>query len=237
MTYFRYLALLVLIFILGIGIGQTQGQDFFIYFGETQSAFFEEDSLTHSWFFLCDCDSMQREIPIIRANRIAGQFTPHLRLLDAAGNVLAESTGGSFADMDELSFAAGLPDANVFQIEVSALNIVSNQRDNPAEYSLTVESGGIRRASPDEGLNPLPSLGLEAVPNLREGTSQRINLGVDVFGASVTVSEARTPDSPSRFLVTDGQRELFVNQNIPIAGGVHNLAFLAKWDWCECSEC
>jgi RHS repeat-associated protein len=226
MTYFRYLALLVLLLLFGIGIGQTQGQDFEIFFGETQSAFFDEGSLTHTWFFSCDCDSMQRQIPIIRANRIAGQFTPRLRLLDATGAVLAESSGGSFADLDELTFSAGLPDSTVFQIEVSALNIISNQRDNPAEYSLTVDYGGTRRASPDEGLNPLPSLGLEAVPNLREGESQRINLNVDVFGAAVTVSQARTPDFPSRFLVTDGQRELYVNQNIPIAGGVHSIAFL-----------
>ncbi|MDQ7036074.1 MAG: hypothetical protein Q9P01_14930 [Anaerolineae bacterium] len=152
MPRFRLFIFSVLLVFGSAQIGFAQTTDFTIFYGETQSNFFEGANFVQRWIFFGEARDMLQ----IQSFRIAGQFTPRLRLLDASGNLLAESLGGEFSDTDELFFADGLPDTAPYQIEVEGLNVVANQRDNPAEYSLRLERVGQRRADPNDGLSVLP---------------------------------------------------------------------------------
>jgi RHS repeat-associated protein len=214
---FSFLILLVLLVIAQISHAQTT--DFTIFYGETQSNYFESNNFTQRWIFFGEA----RDILRIQSFRIAGQFTPRLRLLDAAGNLLAESSGSEFSDMDEMIFAEGLPEDAPYQIEVQGLNVASNQRDNPAEYSLTLERMGQRRADPNEGLSPLPDT--PALSELQTGDAQRIPLQFNVYGAQPQVVQRNTANIPNRWLITTEQWELAINNNIPVARGVLSATF------------
>ena len=115
MARFRLLFLTFIALLLAALLpAQAQFVDFTINYGETHSNFFEGDSFVQRWIFI----GQARDVPRIRAYRIAGQFTPRLRLLDGAGNLLAESAGGVFSDTDELLYREGLPEDAPYQIEV-----------------------------------------------------------------------------------------------------------------------
>jgi RHS repeat-associated protein len=220
MKYIRLILPLLIVLSFAALPNQAQGQIFEITYGETQSAVFEGDELNHNWIFIGE----PRDLLKIHVFRIGGQFTPHLRLLDASANVLAESQGDTFSDYDELSYPEGLSDDSpVYQIEVSRSDKLSNNPANPPEYSLTLEHIGKRRATPDEGLaSVLPDIGLETTPELQIGTSQRLPLQIDAYGENITVSGP----VDSRYLVASQAGELTVNQSLPIANGVLSATFL-----------
>lgn len=216
LRFIIFIALLLLVITQPV---RAQTTDFTIGYGETQSNFFEGENFAQRWIFFGE----ERDILRIRAFRIAGQFTPRLRLLDAAGNLLAESSGGEFADTDELFFPDGLPSTAPYQIEVQGLDVASNQRDNPAEYSVTLERVGQHRADPNEGLSPLPDT--PPLPELQTGDAQRTPLQIQVYGAQPQVVQSNTANVPVRWLVTTPQWELAINNNIPIANGVLSATF------------
>ncbi len=223
----------LLVFLLAVcmtRLSNAQTIDFTIDYGETQSAIFDGDGFSQIWIFSGDAG----DILTIRAYRIAGQFTPRIRLLDAFGDVLAESDGTAFSDYDELVFRAGLPESDFgatdipFQIEISGIDITSNQRDNPAEYSITLDKTGERRTTRDEGLTPLPQIDPDLPPTLQSGNATRINLGFDVYGATPDVVQANTSNVPVRWLVQTARWQLAVNNAIPVLRGVVSATFLGS---------
>lgn len=208
--------------------GQTgsaaQFTDFSIAYGETQSAFFDNAIRSHRWRFT----GMARDLLEIEVQRIAGQFVPQVRLLDVDGNVVTVGDPKAFPDTAILTLLGGLPADGLYQIEVLAQNVVGNQRDNPAEYGLTLTSIGRARASRDEGLSPLPEVGLTPLPQLQVGSPTRTNIGIDVYGPIPQVERSDTPNIPARFLVRSAGYELIVNNTIPIARGVVAASFSAQ---------
>lgn len=219
MRHIRLIIPIIIVLIFATQLGEVQGQIFDIAYGETRSEVFTRDLLDHRWIIF---GGEARDMLRIRVFRIGGQFTPHLRLLDASANVLAESQGNTFSDIAELVYDAGLPDSPVYQIEVSRPDSASNDSANPPEYSLTLEYIGKRRATIDEGLTPLPDIGSEAAPELQIGVSQRLPLQIEAYGENVEVSEPVN----SQYIVSSQGWELSVNQSVPIVSGVVSASFL-----------
>ena len=205
-------------------IGQAQtSTNFEIFYDETQNAFFEGNEFTHVWFFFGEA----RDIFSVKAHRIAGQFTPRLSILDAGGNLIAESTGNPFSDTDELIFEAGLPEDAPYQLLIEGVDVQGNQRDNPAEYSLTLTYDGKRRADPNEGLAPLPDVGLAPLPELATGDATPLaGLNLTAYGNNVVSQRSDTPDIPIRFTVQSGDSTLFINNNNPLSQGVSSITFI-----------
>ncbi len=223
MTRFRLLLLLCLMILLFPSLSlQAQGStDFSIEYDETQSSFFDE-AASQRWIFSGEAlDRLE-----IRAVRIAGQFTPHLRLLDNTGQLLAESDGGTFPDTDILRYTDGLPADGPYQIEVTGINFASNGIDNPAEYSLSLEYLGKRRTDPDEGFAPLPTVGREPPPELAGGEPFATALQLNVYGAEPELLRSDTADVPVRYLLRGAGREIAINNAVPIVRGVASVTFL-----------
>ncbi len=223
MMRLRWLPLYVLLLLFASPPAGAQiASDFSIAYGETQSGFFDGETVSQRWIFT----GAARDRLEVRAVRIAGQFTPRLRLLDGEGGVLAESTDGDFPDVDVLRYTDGLPADGPYQVEIVGTEIAANGSDNPAEYSLTLTALGQRRTRPDEGIAPVPTVGSEAVPVLADGTSFATSLGLNVYGAEPELERSDTADVPVRWLLRAGEREIAINNAVPIVRGVASATFL-----------
>lgn len=229
----QFIFLLIIIGLISLNIDTAQAQvdiestNFEISYGEIRSRLFSgttESQFSERWRLL---DAEMGDIPFIRITRISGQFTPTLRLYNSAGDLLAESTISDFSDTSELRYEDGLPpDDAPYQIEVLADNVLS-QFDNPVEYSLSVSKDGARRANPDEGISPLPTVGTNEPPQLQVGNSQEIgNLNIPVYADTTQVDGSTTPQNPDRIILTTSNWELAINQAIPLSRGVSAISFL-----------
>lgn len=194
-------------------------------YGETRSGSFANsgNEPTERWLLI---GAEALDIPIIRVHKISGHFTPSVRLLDVDGNILATSQNTSFSDTSEIIYDTGLPSSNMYQIEVVAQDIISNEADNPIAYSITVTHDGKRRENRDEGISPLPTVGLNPPPELQVGDAQQLSLRIDAYGQEATVTSSPTPNIPARFLITTNQWELTVNEAVPISRGATSVTFI-----------
>jgi YD repeat-containing protein len=132
--------------------GAAQDTLSFLTYGETASGFLTTDQGVQTWAF----SGSEREIIQITAQRIGGQFTPHLRLLDADGTLLAENPNAETPYTNEIIFTTGLPAAGEYHVEVTSASPLVDRVDNPNEYSLTLNRIGTHRSSL---LDTLPTIG------------------------------------------------------------------------------
>lgn len=221
---FCIICTLWLISITSIPYGYAQTTDFAIIYGETRSALFDGDSFTHQWTFTGEA----RDILHIEVFRIAGQFTPRLRLLDEAGRLITSSETNIFPDTATLFLAEGLPDDGTYQLEVQGLE-VNNPADNPAEYSLTLRQNGQRKANVDEGLTPLPNVGTTPLPDLIVDDGVPIEtLDILAYGDPITVSKIETATSEDRFTLAGQNFTIIADDTRRISNGILGFSFLGN---------
>jgi len=217
--YFIFIWLIGVLVAVQVQVGQAQTVDFTIAYDETQSAFFDGDNFTQNWIFFGNAG----DILTLRAFRIAGQFEPRLRLLDATGAELASTSEPPFADSDTLVFASGLPQDGPYQIEVNGRNPAPNQSDNPAEYSLSLELDGQR---PSNLNDDLPLVGTQPIPDLEAGDpSFNRDLNINVFGATPEIFREDTPNVQARWVLQTPQWQLAVRNDPPVAGVISSVTF------------
>jgi YD repeat-containing protein len=159
------IALCTILFSIQTFHGAAQETSSPLAYGETASGFLTTTQVTQTWTF----SGSEREVVQITAQRIGGQFTPHLRLLDANGLVLAENSNVQTPYADEIIFSTGLPSAGEYRIEVASASPLTDRIDNPNEYSLTLNRIGTHRRNL---LNDLPTIGTgdELPPELTSET-------------------------------------------------------------------
>ncbi|MCU0513767.1 MAG: hypothetical protein MUE40_14510 [Anaerolineae bacterium] len=215
------LCLLVLMaaLVVGSSLLSARSDPLTLRYGDTRSAIFTPDTPVQRWTFTAAAGEMVR----LRGQRIGGQATPRLRLLDSAGTLLAESTAGA-ADAATLLYDSGFTVAGTYTVEVTATGLFVNPAENPDEYSLTLTRTGQRRARRDEGLTPLPAVTAD-LTTLESGTPAPA-LGLRVYGGA-TLERPDARNQPNRYLLTQGDWQI-VLQNAspgPISSGVGSLSF------------
>ncbi len=226
----RFFASMIIISLLIIAYGTTEAQSdpdstsFEITYDETRRRLFSEaigEQFSERWRLL---QTTAGDIPIIRVTRISGQLIPTLRLYDNSGTLLAESTDNGFSDSAELIFETGLEaDGAPYQIEVLAEGVV-NEVDNPVEYSLSVMRDGINRSSPDEGILPLPTVGLNPPPILPAGDRQTID-GFSALSVFSDDSDIQYEANPSQ-ISNSSDLTLTYDQLTSLTNGIANISFV-----------
>lgn len=191
-------------------------------YGETVSGIIQDESpAPHIWEF----EGKRLELVRVRLQRIGGQFTPRMILIAPDGSRIEPAPDDSDEDTQTLELPDGLPQTGTYRLEVSGEQ-AQNNVVNPSEYTLTLSQIGIRRSATDEGLSPLPTLGIDDMPDLTSGTRRADGaLNIGLYNAqSVT-----QPDSIQRrndYLIRGGGRSVALNNANPISRGIDSFSFV-----------
>ncbi len=197
----------------------AQGERFSIGYSQTRSGFLGPQT-THTWSF----DGLARELITIRAQRIAGQFAPVLRLIAPDDSVLAVARAEVYPDNSSIVWDAGLPSDGTYRIEVSGTGLGVAQTENPDEYSLTLTLNGRRRFAPNSGLTPLPDVGLIAIPALESAPLDNGNaLGVLTYGGISTQQQDN-----GLWEMQAGSLRLTLDNSLPIQRGIRSVSAVAN---------
>ncbi|NWF68768.1 MAG: hypothetical protein HXY40_06770 [Chloroflexi bacterium] len=224
-TIARLFALLCLLFALPNSGVQAQNNSLpSLTAGETVSGILSSNQPTQTWSF----DGAAGEIIRLSAQRLAGQFSPRLRLLDANGTLLAENQNFAFVDSDSLVLRAGLPATGLYRVEIAARAPLFDSIDNPNEYGLSFERLAMRRADFSSEFpafvtaDTLPDL--LATSFIAAGSNP---LNLTLYNGTDPVRQPDSGDLRSVFTITDvsGGRAITIGNVRPLSQAVTALSF------------
>lgn len=198
-------------------------QDNTLTYGETVGGFLTPNTPTQIWQF----EGNARDVLNVTVQRIGGNVTPRVRLLDSGGAPLI-TLDETTHDSQTLSFIDGLPTSGTYQLEVVAENALTGGLIDH-EYSLTLTYRGTRRANVDEGRTPFPTLGSNAqpMPSVINGSPVSTALEVPVYGTRANVMQPDERQQRNRYILSaNGFRIDWNTQGIPADRAFGGLAFL-----------
>jgi hypothetical protein len=218
--------LCALLFSIQTFYGAAQDTLSFLSYGETASGFLTTAQASQTWAF----SGNEHEIVQVTAHRIGGQFTPHLRLIDANGTVLAENSNAETPTTDEIIFTAGLPVTGEYRIEVGSVSSLIDRVDNPNEYSLTLTRIGTHRPNL---LETLPTIGTgdQLPPELTSTTvitAENNPLEVTLYNANQPVRQDDRAGLLSVYTIdaVTGRGQITVSDARPLAQIISALSLL-----------
>jgi RHS repeat-associated protein len=178
-------------------------------------------STPHSWTFTAS----DRELFSVRVQRIGGQFSPTLEVLNPSGEPLTP-TQTLMQDADRIWFLF-MDGAVSGEYSIRVTGTASDSIENPNQYSLSLLYEGIRRADVDEGLEPLPRRNADDMPNLQDGTAHSTELEIPFYGnATLTQPDART--QRNRWILSGGGFSIDIDNTNPLSRGLQSLSISAE---------
>lgn len=190
-----------------------------VHYGETVGAFFDNGNVPQAWEFA----GHEREIVEVAVRRIGGRFSPRVEVISPSGNVLIPTEQTADAHEQSLIFRDGLPEDGLYQLVVHNENALPMSDFLANEYSLTLERLGVGRATTDEGVRPLPEVGLSALPDLFTGQSfLAAPINMTIYG-TVTLNQ---PDPTQRsHLTLENTVTVQLNNANPLSREINAFAF------------
>ena len=181
---------------------------------QTQGDLFEGTEAQQNWAI----DGRQGEMLRIQVWRVAGQFTPSLRLIDARNQQVAVSSS-PFPDTAIITLDSGLPADGLYQLEVLRGSVEATGPANPDEYSLLMTRSGQRRSNPDEGLTPLPAPMLSPVIS----GDLLVTSSLGFLAPERTLIERPDSSVPNRQVLNLDEYEVVINNGFPLSRGVRSI--------------
>lgn len=216
----RYLFLLALLLFIAPTFAQTEMERNLVY-GETVGDSFLAEDESHDWQLSVEA----REIVSFDLRRIGGVFTPELTVLAPDGSEMIPSRQQGDIYGEQIIFDNGLPVDGEYTVRVTASRITSDGVFTVSEYSLTATQSGQGRVDRNQDLEPIPTIGLESLPDYFTGiASENDLLDLNIYG-DVSVSRPNESNEPRRFLLT-ATRTIIIDNRDPVSRFVESIAFL-----------
>ena len=220
MKLLRYICLLLLGLTLIIPLSAQEISLRALDYGETVGDIFAlDETVPHEWQFQAQANDRVQ----LNVRRIGGIFTPRLELIAPDGSMIPPTTNEMDAFGQVLMFEDGLGIGGTYRIFVTQSDASSDGILTQSEYSLTLTQNGQVLSDRNDGLDPIPSIDTEAIPDNFIGTPDTESFtDIELYG-DIEVSRIDPNQQRNGFLL-EGARSINVDNTNIISRIVNRIA-------------